>query len=67
MIFHVKEARKDKGLSQEELANKAGISRVTLSKIESGEDVTVTSETMLSLAKALDTTVDGIIFFGENV
>lgn len=61
MILKVKQLRDEMGLSQEELAEKAQISRTTLSKIESGENVSVMSETLLALAKALDTTVDGIL------
>lgn len=67
MILNVKNLRKEKKLSQEKLAKMAGISRTTLSKIESGDDVSVTSDTLLSLARALETTVDGIIFYAENV
>lgn len=67
MILNVKSLREEKKLSQEELAKMAGISRTTLSKIESGEDVSVTSNTLLALAKALKTTVDGIIFYAESV
>lgn len=67
MILNARSLREEKKLSQEELAKMAGISRTTLSKIESGDDVSVTSDTLLSLAKALKTTVDGIIFYTENV
>lgn len=34
---NLKSLRKERGLSQEELSQKAGISRVTLGKIERGE------------------------------
>lgn len=67
LILNVRSLREEKKLSQEELAKMAGISRTTLSKIESGDDISVTSDTLLSLAKALNTTVDGIIFYAENV
>lgn len=50
----VKEIRVKKGLSQEELANKSNISRYLISKIENGEDVNLTKNTMISISKALD-------------
>lgn len=67
MILKVKALRESKGLTQEKLAEIAGVSRVTLSHIESGEDVSVTSGTLLAIAKALGTTIDGIVFYNENV
>lgn len=50
----VKEIRIEKGLSQEELANKSNISRYLISKIENGDDVNLTKNTMISISKALD-------------
>lgn len=50
----VKEIRIKKGLSQEELANKSNISRYLISKIENGEDVNFTKNTMISISKALE-------------
>ena len=49
-------------MSQEELAEKSGISRTTLSKIEN-EDFFVTNNiTMEKIAKALETKVTNIFF-----
>lgn len=50
----VKEIRIKKGLSQEELANKSNISRYLISKIENGEDVNLTKNTMISISNALE-------------
>lgn len=50
----VKEIRIKKGLSQEELANKSNISRYLISKIENGENVNLTKNTMISISKALE-------------
>lgn len=50
----VKEIRVKKGLSQEELANKSNISRYLISKIENGEDVNLTKNTMISISQALE-------------
>lgn len=53
----VKEIRVKKGLSQEELANKSNISRYLISKIENGEDINLTKNTMISISKALEKSV----------
>lgn len=53
LLTKFKEARESKGLSQEELANKANINRTTLSKIESGLR-NATIDSMMKLARALD-------------
>lgn len=57
---NLSEVRKDKGLTQEELAEKSGISRVTIANIERGAVTNLKISTMLSLANALDSTVEEI-------
>lgn len=57
---NLSEVRKDKGLTQEELAEKSGISRVTIANIERGTVTNLKISTMLSLANALDSTVEEI-------
>lgn len=59
----VKEYRIQKGLSQEELAKEANLSRYLISKIEKGEDVNLTKNTMISIATALDKKVADIFLF----
>lgn len=57
--------RKMRGFSQEELAEKVGISRQTLSKYETGgsiPDVTVCAR----IASVLDVTVDDIVNFDQT-
>ena len=51
--YKIKEFRKELNMSQEELANKAGISRATLSKLESGRNVEVSTNTLSKIADAL--------------
>ena len=51
--YKIKEFRKELNMSQEELANKAGISRATLSKLESGRIVGVSTNTLSKIADAL--------------
>lgn len=38
---HVRRARQEKGLRQEELADRIGVTRMTLSRLERGEPVSV--------------------------
>ena len=52
--------RKEKGLTQEELAEKVGVSRQTLGKWESGE-VSPETENIVALAKALEISTDELL------
>ncbi len=51
----VREARENRGLTQEQLAAAAGIRRATLSAIERGETSGIDFATLEALADALDT------------
>ena len=62
MGSRVKEFREMRNMSQEELAEKSGISRGTISAIETGKAENATSKTLLKIAEALETTVDKIFF-----
>ena len=61
---NVKNLRKEKGLSQEELAIKLNVVRQTVSKWERGLSVP-DSSMLISLAEELDTSVN--VLLGENV
>lgn len=61
MAYNIAERRKALRMSQEELSRKSGISRQTISAIESGKSVDVLVGTLASIATALGTTVDQII------
>lgn len=50
----LKELRIERGISQEELAEKSGISRTTLSKIENNEEVNVNTRTIAKIADAFN-------------
>ena len=62
MNIRLKEIREEKGMTQEQLENKSGISRQTISAIENGKTNNVMSGTLTALADALDTTIDAIFF-----
>ena len=66
MGYKIKEAREAKRMTQEELAEKSGISRGTICALEDGTARTTTTKTLAALALALETTVDQI-FFIESV
>lgn len=56
MKLLLKEIREKKGITQDELAEKSGISRATISKLENEASV-FNSQTLSKLADALDTPV----------
>ena len=58
--YKIKERREELRMTQEELAKKSGISRQTISSIETGKCENVLVGTLGSIANALDTTVDKI-------
>ena len=62
MQFRIRELRRAKGMSQDELAEKSGISRATISALENGTARATTTKTLLAIAGALGTTVDGLFF-----
>jgi transcriptional regulator with XRE-family HTH domain len=62
MGFRLKEVREKHGLTQEELARKSGISRVTISMIESGKSSCVKTQTLLKLADALGEKASKLFF-----
>lgn len=66
MGFKIKDFREAKGMTQEELARKSGVSRGTISALENGTERTTTTKTLFRIAKALDTTVD-CLFFTQSV
>ena len=57
----IRELREKAKLSQEELAERSGISRVTISFIETGKLESVTTKTLRQIAEALGVSVS--IFF----
>ena len=64
--YKLREAREAKRLTQEELAQKSGISRQTIISIETVDGYNTTFNTLVKLADALGMTVDQI-FFADSV
>jgi transcriptional regulator with XRE-family HTH domain len=66
MGYKIKEFREKRGLTQEELAEKSGVSRTTIHALETDDSKNATTGTLLKLANALGTTVEKL-FFGKTV
>ena len=60
MPYKVRDRRRELGMSQEELAEKSGVSRATISRLESGELLMVKTGTLIKLAEALECKVSDI-------
>lgn len=60
MPYKVRQKRIEQKLSQAELAEKSGISRATISAIETGMLKCTTTDTLIKLANALGCTVGEI-------
>ena len=64
LASRLKEARSAAGLTQAELAERAGVSRKTVNTVENG--IFIPSTVLaLSLARALGTTVDELFWLSE--
>lgn len=60
MGYKIKDLREAQKMTQEELAEKSGVSRGTIVALENDEDRTTTTKTLLKIAKGLGTTVDNL-------
>lgn len=59
-MYKVKMHRLLKGMSQEELAKKSGVSRAIISKMETDDSAPVKTNTLEKVSKALDVSVNEI-------
>ncbi len=62
MGTNIKERREELRMTQEELAQRSGVSRQTISSLETGKYDNVLVGTLAAIAMALDTTVDKIFY-----
>lgn len=60
MRYKIKDYREKMRMSQQELASKSGVSRATISGLESGSVVVTTTETLIKIAAALEKRVSDI-------
>ena len=58
--YRIKELRDKKKMTQQELAEKSGVSRSIISELETGKRTKTTTETLLKIAKALDSSINYI-------
>lgn len=65
MNTRIRQRRKEKGLSQAELAEKTGLTQTTISTIEKGKSDT-TTKALCQIAKALDVSIDWLLFGETN-
>ncbi|WP_288343455.1 helix-turn-helix domain-containing protein [uncultured Dubosiella sp.] len=63
MKNRIKDIRLEEGLTQDELSKASGVSRTILSGLETGTVQSITTDTMLSIAKALSREVSDIFLF----
>lgn len=62
MGYNIKEIREKNGITQAQLAEKSGVSRVTIAMLETRDNFNTTTKTLLKIADALGTTVDALFF-----
>lgn len=62
MGYKLKKVREEKRMTQEELAEKSGVSRPTIVAIEGDKVTDVKASTLLKLAAALEVPVSEIFF-----
>ena len=64
MVNRMKEIRESKGMTQEDLASKSGISRQTISAIENQKYENIKIKTLFAIAEALDSTFTDVFRIG---
>lgn len=65
MGYKIRETREEQRMTQEELAQKSGVSRGTIIALESGQAKNFMMSTLLKVAHALGKTVDEIFFAND--
>lgn len=62
MGYRIKDRRLELHMTQEELSEKSGVSRQTISSLETNDEYSVSTKTLTRIASALDTTVSSLFF-----
>ncbi|MDD6230725.1 MAG: helix-turn-helix domain-containing protein [Lactimicrobium massiliense] len=60
METRIKQAREELGMTQEQLSEKSGVSRITIISLESGNFKDVKATTMAKIAKTLGKSMDDL-------
>lgn len=58
MKLNLKDIREKKGMTQNELSQKSGIGRITISRIENDRQLDVKTGTIVKLANALEVSIN---------
>ena len=66
MGYRIKQVRESKGMSQTELAEKSGVTRATIWKLETDDTAVTTTDTLAKIAQALGVSI-GDIFCARSV
>lgn len=66
MGYKIRQIRENKGMSQTELAEKSGISRATIWKLETDDKAITMTSTLQKIANALGVSLDEI-FLADDV
>ena len=61
MTINLKQIRKDRGITQEDLAKSSGVTRQTINKIESERCESISTKTLLKLCDALKCSITDLI------
>ena len=62
MGYRIKEIREDHNMTQEELSERSGVSRTTISALENGTERATTTKTLVNIARALGVAVEALFF-----
>lgn len=65
MANRIKEVRKEKGITQKELAEKLGITPQAVSQFEKSDSMKFKQSTLVSIAEALECSVDDLVDFDD--
>lgn len=67
MKNNIESIRKSLNMTQEELAKKSGVSRVTIGNFENGKIEVTTNQTMEKIASALGCKINDVFYFVSSV
>lgn len=63
---NLKRIRGDRGINQDELAERSGISKAQISRMETGGQTNPTIETVVAISAALGVSIEELVFGDKN-